>query len=97
MAETVLVDNVVDSRFELHRDGEVVSLADYVRRDGVVTIPHVETHPAHRENGYAAALMAAVLDSLRRDDLRVRPLCPYAANYLRDHPDQQDLLARAGG
>ncbi len=93
VAETVLVDNTAESRFELHRDGDIVSIADYRRRDRVLTIPHVETHPSHRGNGFAAELMAAVLDRIRGDDLRIRPLCPFAASYLRDHPEQQDLRA----
>ncbi|MGI9644126.1 MAG: GNAT family N-acetyltransferase [Ilumatobacteraceae bacterium] len=93
MAERVLFDNDAASRFELHRGGEVVSIADYRRRKRVLTIPHVETDPTHRGNGYAAELMVAVLERIRHDDLRIRPLCPFAASYLREHPEQQDLLA----
>jgi len=93
VSDTVFVDNTDRSRFELQLDGTVVSVADYVRRGDVVTIPHVETAPADRGNGHAAALMAALLDRLRADGLRIRPLCPFAATYLREHPDHGDLLA----
>lgn len=91
--DTLFVDNADRSRFELRRGDKTVSVADYARRGDVVTIPHVETAPADRGNGHAAALMAAVLDHLRAGGLRLRPLCPFAADYVREHPDQRDLLA----
>jgi predicted GNAT family acetyltransferase len=93
VADTVLVDNPSGGRFELRRDGDLVSVADYVRRGDVVTVAHVETNPADRGQGYAATLMAALLEQLRADGLRIRPLCPYAATYLREHETKQDLLA----
>ena len=89
-----VVDVPERSRFELRLDGERVGLADYTVRDGVVTVPHVETDPAHRGQGFAAELMAGLLDELRERGQTIRPLCPYAAAYVREHPEVQDLVAR---
>ena len=88
-----VVDRPDAGRYELHLDGELVGLADYRLSDGVVTIPHVETDPAHRGQGFAARLMAGIVDDVRTRDLRIRPVCPYAVSYLREHPDDGDVVA----
>ena len=88
-----VVDRPDAGRYELHLDGERVGLADYSIRDGVITIPHVETDPQHRGKNFAARLMAGALDDIRERGMTVRPLCPYAAAYMQRHPDTQDLVA----
>lgn len=94
MTEGLDVVHAPDSRrYELHLDGERVGLADYLLSDGVMTIPHVETDPIHRGKNFAATLMAGVLDDVRTNGYTVRPLCPYAAAYMRRHPETNDLLA----
>ncbi|WP_040494500.1 GNAT family N-acetyltransferase [Ilumatobacter nonamiensis] len=87
-------DEATSSRFELHVNGERVSLADYRIDRDVVTIPHVETAPAHRGNGYAEQLMDGVVESLRANGQTLRPLCPFAADYIHAHPETHDLVAR---
>lgn len=88
-----VVDVPGSNRFELHLGAQRVGHADYVVHDGVMTIPHVETVFRHRGKGFAARLMAGLLADVRRRGLVVRPICPYAADYLRDHPAEHDLLA----
>ncbi|WP_420450993.1 GNAT family N-acetyltransferase [Ilumatobacter sp.] len=88
-----VVDVPDASRYELRLDGERVGLADYSIDGSVVTVPHVETDPAHRGRGYAATLMAGLLDDLRDRGRTIVPRCPFAASYVRDHPETQDLLA----
>ena len=88
-----VVENTADGRFELQRDGEVVSVADFTDRNGTVVIPHVGTDPAHRGQGYAGRLMDGTLDLIRSSGRTVVPLCPFAAQHIRDNPEHQDLLA----
>ena len=88
-----VTDNTDQSRYELWRDGELVSLADYVRHDDVVIVPHVETRPDLRNQGNSDILLRGLLDDLRRRGLKIRPLCPHAALYLREHPGDEDLVA----
>ena len=90
--EHTVRDNPDRRRYELVIDDEIVSIADY-RLDGdSVVVPHVETNPAHRGQGNADRLMAGMLDDLRSGGRTIVPLCPFAADYIRQHPDQQDLL-----
>ncbi len=91
--DLTVVDVPSSNRFELLLDGERVGLADYLLTDEVLTVPHVETDPAHQGQGFAAVLMDGVIDSVRSNGQTIRPLCPYAAAYMRRHPDTHELLA----
>jgi predicted GNAT family acetyltransferase len=94
MPALTVVDDADASRFTLLLDGAVVSVADYSVAGDVVTVPHVETDPAHRGNGYAEALMDGVVESIRSSGRTIRPLCSYAAGYLRERPETHHLVAR---
>ncbi len=88
-----VIDNVDDGRFELHRDGTMVGLATYRRQGDRVVIPHVETFPEHRGQGYAARLVDGALEQIRAAEEKVVPLCPFAASHIRDNPRHHDLVA----
>lgn len=88
-----VVENTTLQRFELLRNGDVVSHADY-RIDGDrLVVPHVETAAAHRGNGYAAELMDGMLALLRSSNRTIVPLCPFAAQHIRDNEQYHDLVS----
>ena len=74
-------------------DDRIVSIADYRTDDDILVVPHVETDPSMRGQGMADRLMRGMLDDLRARGRRITPLCPFAADFVRDHPDDHDLLA----
>lgn len=88
-----VVDVPESSRFELLLDGQRVGLADYSVSGDVMTVPHVETAPEHQGKGFAAVLMGGVIESLRTNGQTLRPVCSYAAAYVRRHPETQDVLS----
>jgi predicted GNAT family acetyltransferase len=85
--------NTTDHRYELWRGGHLVSIADVVRSDGVLTISRVETHTSHRGQSFAAMLMDGLVDDARGTRLTIRSQCWYATNYMRERPDTHDLFA----
>ena len=90
-----VVENTTLGRFELLREGAVVSFANYRPNpadDASIVIPHVETDPAHRGNGYAAELMDGTLALLRDSGRTVVPRCPFAAGHIRENPAHHDLV-----
>jgi mycoredoxin len=91
----VVVENTADGRFELRRDGDVVSVADYAERDGQVIVPHVGTRPDQRGQGYAGRLMDGLLQDLRDSGRTIAPLCSFAADHVRENPEWHDLLRPA--
>lgn len=88
-----VVDDPEAGRYELRRDGTTVGLASYRRQGDQVVVPHVETFPEHRGQGYAARLMDGVLEQIRAAGHSIVPLCPFAASHIRDNPEHHDLVA----
>lgn len=69
-------------RYELDVGGQVVAFADFSQQDDRITIPHIETDPAHRRKGYSSMLMDGVIDDLRDRGQLVRATCPVAHAHL---------------
>lgn len=84
-------DNAEESRFELEIGGRIV-FARYVRRGSTLVIPYVEAPVPLRGTGVASQLMTGVMEIVRAEGLKVRPLCGYAAAWIRRHKQYHDLL-----
>ncbi len=80
-------------RYELVLDGSVIGLIDYREQGGADVFTHTEVAPAHRGTGLAAVLVRAALDDARARGRTVVPQCWYVADFIRDHPEYEDLLA----
>lgn len=87
-----VLDNRERGRFELMVDGQL-AFATYARQGSTLVIPHVEAAPSLRGTGAADRLMRGVMEIARAEGAKVRPLCGYAAGWLRRHPEFGDLLA----
>lgn len=79
-------------RFAATVEGQDCEL-DY-RLDGeVLSILHTGVPEALGGRGIAAALTRAALEFSRARQLKVRPVCSYAAAFFRRNPQYADLLA----
>ena len=87
-----VVDNQAKNRFELEENGEL-AFATYRRSGDVFTIPHVEAAMALRGKGAAGRLMDGIATIARALHYRIKPTCPYAVQWFKRHPEQNDLLA----
>ena len=85
-------DNEAAHRYELLVDEELVGELIYRARDGVVTLIHTEVAPQFEGHGLGEQLVAGALDDIRGRDLRIVPLCPFVAAYLRRHTEYEDLV-----
>ncbi len=87
-----LRNNGEASRYEMDEQGET-SWADYRLQGERLYIDHVESPPALRGTGAAGRLMKAVAQDARDRDLKITPICGYAAAWLRRSPEFKDLVA----
>lgn len=78
------IDNAAESRFEYHTQGSM-AIADYVKKDGTLTIKKVEAPMELRGTGAASALMRHISDLADKEGLEIYPLCGYAAHWLDKH------------
>ena len=88
---STITDNTSRQRFELIEDGKL-AYADYQINDHVMIIPYVQADPALRGRGTAGRLMQCVLEEAKARELKVRPVCSYAAAYIQRHPEFQEVL-----
>jgi predicted GNAT family acetyltransferase len=84
-------------RFETTVDGAHCEL-DYTLSEGrlaegVMTITHTEVPQEVGGRGIAGALVRTALDVARAEGWKVRPRCPYAAAWMKRHPEYAELLA----
>lgn len=92
---TTITDATDAERYELREDGELVSVLDYRRSDGMLVIAHVETAPAHGGRGHAGRLTAHVIEQARQAGTPVLPVCGYARRWMLEHPDTLGLVPAA--
>ena len=84
-------DNTALHRFELDTDGHI-AFSEYQRGGGVLTIMHTEVPKELGGRGIGSTLIKGVLDIARAQDLKVKPLCPFAKGYIDRHSEYVDLL-----
>jgi predicted GNAT family acetyltransferase len=87
-----IVDNPMESRFEVLVDGKVAGFADYRLRPTKIVFTHTEVLPDYEGQGLAGKLVGHALQASADTGLRVVPLCPYVAKYIERHPEFQDLV-----
>ena len=84
-------DNAAARRFELDVDGDL-AIALY-RIDGDTMIfTHTEVPARLQGQGIGSKLVRGALDAVRARRMRVLPLCSFVADYIRRHPEVQDLV-----
>lgn len=81
-------------RFELTLDGET-AFTEYVVHDGALVLPHTVVPPAFEGKGVGSLLARTALGYARDHGLKVKPLCPFIAGYIKKHPEWQDLVDAA--
>ena len=78
-------------RYEMDEQG-LTSWADYRKAADRLFIDHVESPPALRGAGAAGRLMAALAADARAKDLKITPICGYAAAWLARSTEFRDLV-----
>jgi len=85
-------DNPSRHRYELEVDG-VTACVLYRRKPGVITFVHTEVPKALAGKGIGSRLARHVLETARAEGLKVAPVCPFIATWMKRHPEYDDLLA----
>ena len=92
MPDITVADAPGALRYEIRVDGELGGYAQYYMEKGRIVFTHTEIDPAFEGHGLGSRLAAGALDDVRRRGLGVRALCPFIAQFVRDHPEYEDLL-----
>jgi len=83
--------NTSENRYEMSVDGQMVYAN--VRRDkDVLYIEYVYAPPKLRGKGAAGQFMTQLMAIVRAEQLKVVPICGYAASWLQRHQEHMDLI-----
>ena len=86
-------DDPTRNRYQLMVGDEEVG---YIEYDPVgetsILIKHTEVMPGHEGQGLGSQLVRSALDHIRAQGKSVIPICPYALNYVRRHPEYRELV-----
>ncbi len=85
--------NEAERRFESETPSGL-ALLNYTRKDGTIVFTHTEVPEAEEGHGIGTDLVRAGIEFARQSALRVVPRCPFVAAYLKQHPEDADLMAR---
>ena len=93
MPKDILDFRKEDARYLALLDGAEVGFADVdpVGKDAVL-IKHTEISPQYEGKGFAGQLMRHILEDTKGRGLTVVPVCPYAAAYIKRHPEYLDYV-----
>jgi predicted GNAT family acetyltransferase len=70
-----------------------VGFAAYHHTADGVLLPHAEVRPEFNGQGIGSALAKGALDDIRRQGLQAVPLCPFIVDFVRRHPEYNDMVA----
>lgn len=85
-------NNLEKHRFEVDLGDGSIAFADYNLLATKIVFTHTEVPEGHEGQGIGSALIRRALDFARDRGLRVIPICPFFATYMKRHAEVQDLL-----
>lgn len=90
LAKLNVIHNPAQNRFEIWIEGQLSKL-DYIEDDNTIVMTHVGVYPEHRGQGVAGKLTEIALEYAKEKSLRVIPMCPYIATYIRRNSRYMEL------
>lgn len=87
-------ENEDKGMFYIEKDGEIVAELTYtLNENNVMTLDHTETEPDEEGNGLASSLVKHSVQYARDNDLKIDPLCEYAARQFERHEEYREVQA----
>jgi predicted GNAT family acetyltransferase len=86
MSQSV-IDDTAEHQFTVSIDGTTARL-EYKLHGDRLHLLHTEVPEAFRGQGVGGRLLEAALAKARADRLTIVPWCPYAREWLNEHPDR---------
>jgi predicted GNAT family acetyltransferase len=79
------------NRYEIRIDGGLVGFTEFVNRQHQRIFFHTEIDQAHQGKGLSSVLIEDALVDTRDARLRVVPVCPAVARFLKKHQEFADI------
>ncbi|MDX1752195.1 MAG: GNAT family N-acetyltransferase [Salinimicrobium sediminis] len=80
--------------FFIEKDGDIIAELTYTRQDNnIMTLDHTETKPEYEGEGLASSLVKHSVEYAKEKDLKIDPLCRYAAAQFKRHEEYREVQA----
>lgn len=80
--------------FYIEKDGDIIAELTYTRQDNnIMTLDHTETNPEYEGEGLASSLVKHSVEFAKEKDLKIDPLCRYAAAQFKRHEEYREVQA----
>lgn len=89
-----LTDNVEKSQYEFHVENYLPKIEYIKTNNGEIYLTHTEVPVALEGRGIGSQLAEKVLADIEKKGLRLIPLCPFIAGYIKKHPDWRRIVMR---
>lgn len=81
--------------FYVEEDGKTVGEVIYTRTDnGILNLDHTEVAPEMAGKGLAGKLIKHTVEYARENNLKVNPLCGYAAAQFERHEEYREIQVK---
>ncbi len=81
-----------DDHFSIAAEGKPLGLSAFAERDGQRMFHHTEVDEAYRGRGLATIVIGEALAATRADGLRIVPICPTVAAYVKKNGEFDDVV-----
>ena len=81
-------------RIEIERNGQIGFVTYSVDGRGGMKLWHTEVPVALRKQGMGSALVEKIFQFAREKGLKVEVICPFAVNYVAQHPALQPFVVK---
>lgn len=88
-----VLDSPERLRYEIWRGETRAGFIAYRAEPGTLVLLHTEIDPAFAGQALGSRLVAGTLEGIRARGLKLVPLCPFVAAYIRRHPGSANLVA----
>jgi len=80
--------------FYIEKDSEIIAELTYTLNDNnIMTLDHTETDPKFTGEGLASGLVKHSVEYAREKNIKIDPLCRYAAAQFERHEEYRDVQA----
>jgi len=84
------------NRFELTVEDQTAFMDYIISKQNIIYLTHTEVPKSLEGQGVGSALVGKVFEFIKEKDLKVAPLCPFVAAYLKRHPELANGLLAPG-
>ncbi len=90
--EVKIKENKEKKRFEAEVENKL-ALIEYIRAEDKMYLTHTEVPSELEGKGIASSMAKQVLQQIKDENLKLVPLCPFVASYVKRHPEWKEILA----